>query len=79
MLIGARSEVVEGVIVGEGSVIAMGVFLGASTKVIDRNTGETHVGYVPPYSVVVSGTVRASDHRPELGPLDLLRDHRENR
>ena len=55
--IGARSEVVEGVIVGEGSVIAMGVFLGASTKVIDRNTGETYIGYVPPYSVVVSGTV----------------------
>lgn len=55
--IGARSEVVEGVIVGEGSVIAMGVFLGASTKIVNRTTGETHVGYVPPYSVVVSGTM----------------------
>ena len=55
--IGARSEVVEGVIVGEGSVISMGVFLGASTKIIDRNTGEIHIGKVPPYSVVVSGSL----------------------
>jgi 2,3,4,5-tetrahydropyridine-2-carboxylate N-succinyltransferase len=53
--IGARSEVVEGVIVGEGSVIAMGVFLSATTQIIDRTTGAVHVGYVPPYSVVVSG------------------------
>jgi 2,3,4,5-tetrahydropyridine-2-carboxylate N-succinyltransferase len=55
--IGARSEVVEGVIVGEGSVLAMGVFIGASTKIIDRATGQVHVGYVPPYSVVVSGNL----------------------
>ena len=55
--IGARSEVVEGVIVGEGSVLAMGVFISASTKIIDRTTGETHIGRVPPYSVVVSGNV----------------------
>ncbi len=55
--VGARSEVVEGVIVGEGSVISMGVFIGASTKIIDRATGQTHVGYVPPYSVVVSGSL----------------------
>jgi 2,3,4,5-tetrahydropyridine-2,6-dicarboxylate N-succinyltransferase len=55
--IGARSEVVEGVIVGEGSVIAMGVFISASTKVINRKTGEIHTGYVPPYSVVVSGNL----------------------
>ena len=55
--IGARSEVVEGVIVGKGSVISMGVFLSASTKIIDRNTGAVHVGYVPPYSVVVSGSL----------------------
>jgi 2,3,4,5-tetrahydropyridine-2-carboxylate N-succinyltransferase len=55
--IGARSEVVEGVVVGEGSVIAMGVFISASTKIIDRQTGETHVGRVPPYSVVVSGAL----------------------
>jgi 2,3,4,5-tetrahydropyridine-2,6-dicarboxylate N-succinyltransferase len=55
--IGARSEVVEGVIVGEGCVISMGVFIGASTKIVDRATGETHMGYVPPYSVVVSGSL----------------------
>jgi 2,3,4,5-tetrahydropyridine-2-carboxylate N-succinyltransferase len=55
--IGARSEVVEGVIVGEGSVLSMGVFIGASTKVIDRATGEIFVGRVPPYSVVVSGSL----------------------
>ena len=55
--IGARSEVVEGVVVGEGAVLAMGVFIGASTKVIDRATGKVHVGYVPPYSVVVSGNL----------------------
>ncbi len=55
--IGARSEVVEGVVVGRGSVLSMGVFIGASTKVIDRATGKVHVGYVPPYSVVVSGNL----------------------
>ena len=55
--IGARSEVVEGVIVGEGSVISMGVFIGQSTKIIDRNTGEVFRGQVPPYSVVVSGSM----------------------
>ena len=55
--IGARSEIVEGVVVGEGSVISMGVFIGASTKVVDRATGEIHVGRVPPYSVVVSGSL----------------------
>jgi 2,3,4,5-tetrahydropyridine-2-carboxylate N-succinyltransferase len=55
--IGARSEVVEGVVVGQGSVISMGVFIGASTKVIDRATGEVFMGRVPPYSVVVSGSM----------------------
>ncbi|MEN5083345.1 2,3,4,5-tetrahydropyridine-2,6-dicarboxylate N-succinyltransferase [Bosea sp. TWI1241] len=55
--IGARSEVVEGVIVGEGSVLSMGVFLSASTKIIDRATGQVHVGKVPPYSVVVPGAL----------------------
>ena len=55
--IGARSEVVEGVIVGQGSVISMGVFIGASTKVVNRMTGEVHMGRVPPYSVVVSGNL----------------------
>lgn len=55
--IGARSEVVEGVVVGEGSVISMGVFIGQSTKIVDRQTGEIHMGKVPPYSVVVSGSL----------------------
>jgi 2,3,4,5-tetrahydropyridine-2-carboxylate N-succinyltransferase len=55
--IGARSEVAEGVVVGEGSVLSMGVFLTASTRIIDRKTGEAHRGYVPPYSVVVPGSL----------------------
>jgi 2,3,4,5-tetrahydropyridine-2,6-dicarboxylate N-succinyltransferase len=55
--IGARSEVVEGVVVGQGSVISMGVFIGASTKIIDRDTGAVFMGRVPPYSVVVSGNL----------------------
>ncbi len=55
--IGARSEIAEGVIVEEGSVISMGVFIGASTKIIDRETGEIFMGRVPAYSVVVPGTI----------------------
>jgi len=55
--IGARSEVAEGVIVERGAVLSMGVFLGASTKIIDRATGEVFVGRVPAYSVVVPGTL----------------------
>ncbi len=55
--IGARSEVAEGVVVEEGSVLSMGVFLGASTKIINRDTGEILVGRVPAYSVVVPGTL----------------------
>ena len=55
--IGARSEVVEGVVVGQGSVLSMGVFITATTKIIDRKTGEVHRGHVPPYSVVVPGTL----------------------
>jgi 2,3,4,5-tetrahydropyridine-2-carboxylate N-succinyltransferase len=55
--IGARSEVVEGVIVGQGSVLSMGVFISASIKVIDRTTGKVHIGHVPPYSVVVPGSL----------------------
>lgn len=55
--IGARSEVAEGVIVEEGAVLSMGVYLGASTKIIDRATGEVFVGRVPAYSVVVPGTL----------------------
>jgi len=63
--IGARAEVAEGVIVGEGSVLSMGVYLSASTKIIDRATGEVHLGKVPPYSVVVSGSL-PSDKGPNL-------------
>lgn len=59
--IGARSEVVEGVVVGHHSVIGMGVFLGQSTRIYDRTTGEVSYGYVPPYSVVVSGQLPAAD------------------
>ena len=55
--IGARSEVAEGVVVEEGAVISMGVFIGASTKIIDRATGEIHFGRVPAYSVVVPGSL----------------------
>ncbi|VAW03269.1 2,3,4,5-tetrahydropyridine-2,6-dicarboxylate N-succinyltransferase [hydrothermal vent metagenome] len=55
--IGARSEVVEGVRVCEGSVISMGVFIGMSTKIVNRTTGEIHYGEIPPYSVVVSGSM----------------------
>jgi 2,3,4,5-tetrahydropyridine-2-carboxylate N-succinyltransferase len=55
--IGARAEVAEGVIVREGSVLGMGVYLGQSTKIVDRETGEVMYGEVPPYSVVVAGTM----------------------
>jgi len=55
--IGARSEVVEGVIVGEGSVLSMGVFISATTKIVNRSTGQIHMGKVPPYSVVVPGSL----------------------
>jgi len=59
--VGARSEVVEGVIVEEGSVLSMGVFIGQSTRIYDRTTGEIHYGRVPAYSVVVSGNLPAKD------------------
>ncbi len=55
--IGARSEVAEGVIVGTGAVLSMGVFIGASTKIVNRATGEIYIGKVPPYSVVVPGSL----------------------
>ena len=58
---GARSEVVEGVIVGEGSVISMGVYIGQSTKIFDRETGEVTYGRIPPGSVVVSGNLPSKD------------------
>jgi len=59
--IGARSEVAEGVLVERGSVLSMGVFIGASTKIIDRNTGEVFIGRVPAYSVVVPGSLPGKD------------------
>ena len=60
--IGARSEVVEGVIVREGSVLGMGVYIGQSTKIVDRETGELMYGEVPPYSVVVSGSMPSKNN-----------------
>ena len=67
--IGARSEIAEGVIVETGSVISMGVFIGASTKVIDRNTGEIFFGRVPSYSVVVPGSIPGKKlENGEIGP-----------
>jgi 2,3,4,5-tetrahydropyridine-2-carboxylate N-succinyltransferase len=64
--VGARSEVAEGVILREGSVLSMGVFLGASTKIVDRATGDVLIGEVPPYSVVVPGTLPGKDGGPGL-------------
>ena len=64
--IGARSEIVEGVVVGKGSVISMGVYIGQSTKIYDRATGETSYGYVPPGSVVVAGNLPSADGKYSL-------------
>ena len=64
--IGARSEVAEGVIVKEGSVLSMGVFISASTKVVERDTGKIHMGVVPPYSVVVPGSLPGKEGAPSL-------------
>lgn len=64
--IGARSEIVEGVIVEQGSVISMGVYIGQSTKILDRETGEIHYGRIPAGSVVVSGSIPAKDNSHSL-------------
>jgi 2,3,4,5-tetrahydropyridine-2,6-dicarboxylate N-succinyltransferase len=64
--IGARSEVAEGVVVEEGSVLSMGVFIGASTKIVDRASGEVFIGRVPAYSVVVPGSLPSKDAGPSL-------------
>ncbi len=64
--IGARAEVAEGVIIGEGAVLAMGVYLSASTRIVDRATGEVHRGRVPPYSVVVPGALPDPNGGPSL-------------
>ena len=70
--IGARAEVAEGVIVEEGSVLGMGVFISASTKVIDRSTGEVHFGRVPAYSVVVSGNIPSNKTYQDGSPVPGL-------
>ena len=72
VFIGARSEVAEGVVVEEGSVISMGVFLGASTKIIDRETGEVFMGRVPAYSVVIPGTIPSNKTLPDGSPAPSL-------
>jgi len=64
--IGARSEIVEGVIVGEGSVVSMGVYIGQSTKIYNRMTGKVSRGFIPPGSVVVSGNLPGEDGRYSL-------------
>ena len=70
--IGARSEVVEGCIVREGSVLGMGVFIGKSTKIVDRATGEVTYGEVPPYSVVVAGSMPSDKTMPNGLPAPSL-------
>ena len=64
--VGARAAVAEGVVVGEGAVLSMGVYLGASTKIVDRATGEVFRGEVPPYAVVVPGSMGGGDGKPAL-------------
>jgi 2,3,4,5-tetrahydropyridine-2-carboxylate N-succinyltransferase len=64
--IGARSEIVEGVIVGEGAVISMGVYIGQSTRIYNRETGKISYGYIPPGSVVVSGNLPSADGKYSL-------------
>jgi 2,3,4,5-tetrahydropyridine-2-carboxylate N-succinyltransferase len=64
--IGARAEVAEGVVVRQGSVLSMGVYLGASTRIVDRETGKVGYGEVPPYSVVVSGSMPGASGGPAL-------------
>ena len=64
--IGARSEVAEGVVIEQGAVLSMGVFIGASTKIVDRATGQVHMGRVPSYSVVVPGSLPGKEGAPSL-------------
>ena len=72
--IGARSEIVEGVIVGEGSVLSMGVFIGQSTKIVDRETGKVIFGKIPPYSVIVPGSLPSTDtKKPSLSCAVIIK------
>jgi len=71
--IGARSEIVEGVIVEEGAVISMGVFISASTKIVDRETGDVIRGRVPAYSVVVPGSIGGGDGKPALSCAVIIK------
>lgn len=71
--VGARAEVAEGVIVREGSVLAMGVFLSQSTKIVDRQTGEIRYGEVPPYSVVVPGSLPGQNGGPALAAAIIIK------
>ncbi|MEL6473367.1 MAG: 2,3,4,5-tetrahydropyridine-2,6-dicarboxylate N-succinyltransferase [Pseudomonadota bacterium] len=71
--IGARSEVVEGVIVREGAVVAMGVFLSKSTKIVDRQSGEVTYGEVPPYAVVVPGALAGANGGPSLACAVIIK------
>ena len=73
VFIGARSEVAEGVIVREGSVLSMGVFISASTKIVDRDTGKIHMGEVPPYSVVVPGALPGKNGEPSLACVVIVK------
>ncbi|WP_200762806.1 2,3,4,5-tetrahydropyridine-2,6-dicarboxylate N-succinyltransferase [Nitrosophilus alvini] len=73
VFIGARSEIAEGVIVREGSVISMGCYIGASTKIYNRATGEILYGEIPPYSVVVPGTLTSSDGKTQTYAVIIVK------
>ncbi len=73
VFIGASSQIVEGVIIGEGSVIGMGTYIGASTKIFDKLTGIISYGKIPPYSVVVPGTVPSSDGKVQLNAAIIIK------
>ena len=71
--IGARSEVVEGVIVEQGAVLGMGVFISSTTKIVDRHTGEIFTGRVPAYAVVVPGSLGGGGRTPALGCAVIIK------
>lgn len=73
VFIGASSQIVEGVVIGEGSVIGMGAYIGASTKIYDKLTGLISYGSIPPYSVVVPGTLPSSDGKAQLNAAIIIK------